>query len=132
MFVLTKEELTDWRSQNVTSKSDRMGLRHPPMAFSEQDVAMRSSVLRSNPSKRHADPSASSSPASPSSSDHPKSPGTASASASSNQIQSPAIIRPLNGPGGSGTIQIGHVTSNENPDSNLVSVFDAQKSSFSG
>jgi hypothetical protein len=33
MFVLTKEELTKWRSQLVTSKSDRMGMRHPPMAF---------------------------------------------------------------------------------------------------
>lgn len=47
MFVLTKEELADWRSQNVTSKSDRMGLRHPPMALTEQGVAMLSSVLRS-------------------------------------------------------------------------------------
>ena len=47
MFVLTKEELADWRSQFVTSKSDRMGLRHPPMVFTEQGVAMLSSVLRS-------------------------------------------------------------------------------------
>lgn len=31
----------------MTSKSDRMGLRHPPMAFTEQGVAMLSSVLRS-------------------------------------------------------------------------------------
>jgi hypothetical protein len=27
MFELTKEELEDWRSQFVTSKSDKMGLR---------------------------------------------------------------------------------------------------------
>lgn len=47
MFVLTPEELTEWRSQFVTSKSDRMGLRHPPMAFTEQGVAMLSSVLNS-------------------------------------------------------------------------------------
>jgi len=47
MFVLTDDELTDWRSQFVTSKADRMGLRHPPMAFTEQAVAMLSSVLRS-------------------------------------------------------------------------------------
>lgn len=47
MFVLTEEELTKWRSQFVTSKSDRMGLRPPPMAFTEQGVAMLSGVLRS-------------------------------------------------------------------------------------
>ena len=31
----------------MTSNSDRMGLRYPPMAFTEQGVAMLSSVLRS-------------------------------------------------------------------------------------
>jgi len=31
----------------VTSKSDRMGLRHAPMAFTEQGIAMLSSVLNS-------------------------------------------------------------------------------------
>lgn len=35
MFVLTPEEFTEWRSQFVTSKADRMGLRYPPMAFTE-------------------------------------------------------------------------------------------------
>ena len=45
MFVLTPEEFAEWRSQFVTSKADRMGLRHPPMAFTEQGVAMLSSVL---------------------------------------------------------------------------------------
>jgi len=48
MFVLSTEEFEYWRSQNVTSKSDRKGLRHPPMAFTEQGVAMLSSVLRSS------------------------------------------------------------------------------------
>jgi hypothetical protein len=43
----TREELADWRSQSVTSNSDRMGLRHAPMAFTEQGVAMLSSVLNS-------------------------------------------------------------------------------------
>ena len=33
MFILDNKEFADWRSQNVTSNSDRMGLRHPPMAF---------------------------------------------------------------------------------------------------
>ena len=41
MFGLDREEFMNWRSQFVTSNSDRMGLRHPPMAFTEQGVAMR-------------------------------------------------------------------------------------------
>ena len=48
MFELSKAEFANWRSQFVTSNSDRMGLRHPPMAFTEQGVAMLSSVLRSS------------------------------------------------------------------------------------
>jgi hypothetical protein len=48
MFEMTKEEFQNWRSQFVTSKRDRMGLRHAPMAFTEQGVAMLSSVLNSN------------------------------------------------------------------------------------
>lgn len=47
MFVLDKTEFEIWRSQFVISKSDRKGLRYPPMAFTEQGVAMLSSVLRS-------------------------------------------------------------------------------------
>lgn len=47
MFELSKEEFENWRSQFVTSKSDKIGLRHPPMAFTEEGVAMLSSVLRS-------------------------------------------------------------------------------------
>ena len=47
MFVLVSEEFEEWRSQFVTSKADRMGVRHPPMAFTEQGVAMLSSVLNS-------------------------------------------------------------------------------------
>jgi hypothetical protein len=45
MFVLSTEEFADWRSQFATSNSDRMGLRHAPMAFTEQGVAMLSTVL---------------------------------------------------------------------------------------
>jgi hypothetical protein len=48
MFELSQGELLIWRSQFVTSKSDKMGLRYPPMAFTEQGVAMLSSVLNSN------------------------------------------------------------------------------------
>lgn len=47
MFELTKQELEDWRCQFGTSSSVKMGLRHRPMAFTEQGVAMLSSILRS-------------------------------------------------------------------------------------
>lgn len=66
MFQLTKGELeifrsqfvmtsipaenqadTDWKSQNVISNSVKMGMRKQPYAFTEQGVAMLSSVLRS-------------------------------------------------------------------------------------
>ncbi len=47
MFELSKKEFENWRSQFVISNLDKMGLRHSPMAFTEQGVAMLSSVLRS-------------------------------------------------------------------------------------
>ncbi len=48
MFQLSKEELGNWRCQFVTSNStDKMGLRYPPYAFTEQGVAMLSGVLNS-------------------------------------------------------------------------------------
>ena len=47
MFQLTKEEFLNWRSQTVMSKSEQKGLRHLPFAFTEQGVAMLSSVLNS-------------------------------------------------------------------------------------
>ena len=47
MFFLTAEEFENWRSHFVTSNSDRMGLRHIPMAFTEQGVAMLSGLLNS-------------------------------------------------------------------------------------
>ena len=46
MFQLTNQELANLRSQFVTS-SQWGGRRYPPYAFSEQGVAMLSSVLRS-------------------------------------------------------------------------------------
>jgi len=45
MFQLTKDEFAILRSQFVTSS--RGGRRYPPYAFTEQGVAMLSSVLRS-------------------------------------------------------------------------------------
>ncbi len=47
MFQLSNEEFDNWRSQFVTSKSDKMGLRRAPYAFTEQGVSMLSSVLKS-------------------------------------------------------------------------------------
>ena len=48
MFRMTKEEFENWRSQFATSNpSVRMGLRRRPYAFTEQGVAMLSSVLHS-------------------------------------------------------------------------------------
>jgi len=46
MFQLNREEFAILRSQSVTS-SDWGGRRYPPYAFTEQGVAMLSSVLRS-------------------------------------------------------------------------------------
>jgi phage regulator Rha-like protein len=47
MFRLTKEEFSRLRSQIVTSNEGRGGRRYPPYAFTEQGVAMLSTVLRS-------------------------------------------------------------------------------------
>ena len=46
MFELTKQELANLRSQIVTSSWG--GSRYKPMAFTEQGVAMLSSILRSD------------------------------------------------------------------------------------
>ena len=48
MFRVTKKEFAFLRSQSVTS-SQWGGRRYPPYAFTEQGVAMLSSVLRSKP-----------------------------------------------------------------------------------
>ncbi len=49
MFQLMKDELEDWRSQFVMSNPKaKMSLRRPPYAFTEQGVAMLSSVLNSD------------------------------------------------------------------------------------
>jgi ORF6N domain len=48
MFQLSTEEFENWRSQIVTSNpGTKMGLQYAPNAFTEQGVAMLSSVLRS-------------------------------------------------------------------------------------
>ncbi len=47
MFQLTNEEMENWKSQIVISNKERMGLRKRPYAFTENGVAMLSSVLNS-------------------------------------------------------------------------------------
>jgi hypothetical protein len=48
MFQMSKEEMDNWKSQIVISNREKMGLRKPPLAFTEQGVAMLSSVLNSD------------------------------------------------------------------------------------
>lgn len=47
MFQMTKVEMENWISQIVISNSEKMGYRKPPLVFTEQGVAMLSSVLNS-------------------------------------------------------------------------------------
>jgi len=47
MLQLTKEEVDNWKSQFVISNKEKMGLRKRPYAFTENEVAMLSSVLNS-------------------------------------------------------------------------------------
>jgi phage regulator Rha-like protein len=48
-FQLSKAELDSWRSQSVTTNpSTKMGLRRPPLVFTQEGVAMLSAVLRSD------------------------------------------------------------------------------------
>ncbi len=48
MFQLSEDEFKNWRSQIVTSNSDKMGLRRAPYAFTEQGVYMLATVLKSD------------------------------------------------------------------------------------
>ena len=48
MFQLTPDEMENWKSQIVISNSEKMGLRKAPLVFTEQGVAMLSSVLNSD------------------------------------------------------------------------------------
>jgi phage regulator Rha-like protein len=47
MFEMTKEEFQNWRTQIASSNSEKMGLRYSLFCFTEQGVAMLSSVLNS-------------------------------------------------------------------------------------
>jgi hypothetical protein len=47
MFQLDAQEFTKWKSQIVTSKNDNMGLRKRSYVFTEQGIAMLSTVINS-------------------------------------------------------------------------------------
>jgi hypothetical protein len=47
MFQMSQNELEDWMSQNATSNKEKKGLRKLPLCFTEQGIAMLSSVLNS-------------------------------------------------------------------------------------
>jgi len=48
MFEMSKPEFEYWRKKYVTSDEDKKGLRYAPFCFSEQGVAMLSSILKSD------------------------------------------------------------------------------------
>lgn len=47
-FQLTEKELEEWKLTNAKTTKEIMGLRKPPNVFTEQGVAMLSSVLNSD------------------------------------------------------------------------------------
>ena len=48
MFRMISKELEEWKSQIVISNREKMGLRIPPLVFTEQGVTMLSCVLNSD------------------------------------------------------------------------------------
>ncbi len=48
VFQLTVKEFENWKSQIVISNSERMSIRKAPLVFTEQGIAMLSSVLNSD------------------------------------------------------------------------------------
>lgn len=44
-FQISNDEFLIWKSQNVMSNSDKIGLRRPPYVFTEQRVAMLSAII---------------------------------------------------------------------------------------
>lgn len=47
-FRLTEEEFNNWKSQIVMSDNDKIGLRHLPYVFNEQEVAMLSAIINTD------------------------------------------------------------------------------------
>lgn len=48
MFEMNQTDLKNWRSQFVTSNSDKQGLRYKPYCFCEQGVTMIACILNSD------------------------------------------------------------------------------------
>ena len=48
MFQMTQKDFNNWKSQFATSNFDKMGLRKRPFVFTQDGVAMLSSVLNSD------------------------------------------------------------------------------------
>ncbi len=48
MFEMKEDEFINWRTQFASSNSEMMGLRYAPFCFTEQGIAMISSVLNSS------------------------------------------------------------------------------------
>lgn len=46
-FQMNEEEFENWKSQNVISNREKMGLRRKPYVFTEQGISMLSAVLNS-------------------------------------------------------------------------------------
>jgi len=47
-FQMTDDEFYAWKSQNVMSENDKIGLRRPPYVFTEQGVAMVSAIIKTD------------------------------------------------------------------------------------
>ncbi|MGV8138349.1 MAG: ORF6N domain-containing protein [Mangrovibacterium sp.] len=47
MFEMSEKEFKDWRKEYITTTEDKKGLRYAPFCFTEQGVAMLSSILNS-------------------------------------------------------------------------------------
>ncbi len=52
MFEMTDIEFQNWRSQIVTSNSDKMGLRYRPFCFTEHGILQSANVLKSRSAKQ--------------------------------------------------------------------------------
>lgn len=52
MFEMNDSEFENWRSQFVTSNSDKMGLRYKPFCFTEHGVLQTANILKSSRAKQ--------------------------------------------------------------------------------
>ena len=48
MFEMSKKEFEEWRKKFISDNHDKKGLRYAPFCFTEQGVAMLSSILNSD------------------------------------------------------------------------------------